>query len=438
MQNVISLFEKNFWLRLCLCILASIAMLAFVLIFGSAITTNVVEVAVLGAILLALYILPIIAEKNIPIIYMAVGAIGAAALVYVRLCMFYFESYDYTGFLTHWVRIMRDLPLFEAMSTDIGDYNMPYLYIIFIISRLKLNELFLIKFVSCIFDALAAFFVLKIVGHFGKSSAAKITAYLLVLALPTVWLNGAYWGQCDVMFASLCVGMFYALLKGKGNLAAVLWGLAFSFKLQAIFALPILIVGLFLKRIKFVNLFWIPAVFAGTLLPAFVCGRSFTDCIKIYYLQANQYPKLKLNIASLWAMVNEVSFEHFNSAAIFLAGAALLVFLLLCYHYKDRIDDKKLVSLFFIGALLLPYLLPRMHDRYFFLADIAALIVFLVDHKKWYVPIVTVFTSYVSYCNYVMGGSYLVPLRFLSIAVLILLTICIKDVFTKKEDTILI
>ena len=433
LQTVISLFEKHFWLRFTLCILAGVIMLAFVLISGSSISHATVELAVIGAILLIFFTLPIITEKGVPFPYMAVGAVVAAALVYLRLCMFFYASSDYTNFLAVWVEEMRTLSLADAMSKDIGDYNMPYLYILFIISRLKLPSLLLIKFVSCVFDGLAAFFVMKIVGHFKDSAAAKITAFLLALALPTVWLNSAYWGQCDVVFTSLCIGMAYGVLKGKGNLAAVFWALAFSFKLQAIFALPFLIIGLFIKRIKAHSLLLVPPVFFATLLPAFVCGRSFTDCVKIYFLQANQYPKMTLNLPSIWALVGDVSFDHFGTAAVFLAGAATLVFLFLCYHYRNSIDDQKLITLFFLGALLLPYLLPRMHDRYFFLADVAALLVFLIDLKKWYLPIITVFSSYVCYHYFVMGGHYLIELKYLSVALLVLLTVSIRDVFWQKK-----
>ena len=88
------------------------------------------------------------------------------------------------------------------------------------------------------------------------SAAAKITAFLLALALPTVWLNSAYWGQCDVVFTSLCIGMAYGVLKGKGNLAAVFWALAFSFKLQAIFVLPAIIcplIGMVCRKLGWIK-----------------------------------------------------------------------------------------------------------------------------------------------------------------------------------------
>ena len=429
MTKIIETIQSKFYLRLALGLIAGLIMTAVILVTGGVLSDSVVPLAVMGGLLCFAYILPIISQKDMPLCFMAVGAVVVAALTYVRISMFYYQSGDYNSFLYDWVAQMRGMSLTEAMKADIGDYNMPYLYILFAISRAKISDLYLIKFVSCLFDGLAAFFVMQIVGHFRKGAVARLVAFLLTLALPTVWLNGAFWGQCDVVFASLCLGMVWAVLSGKSHLATVLWALSFAFKLQAIFALPLLIIALFTKRIKPISLLWIAPVFFATLLPALLCGRTFIDCIKIYFDQAAQYPSLHLNIPSIWTLAGDVSFDHFNNAAVYLAGSGVVVFLLLCYNWRDAIDDKKLITLLFIGALLLPFLLPRMHDRYYFLADLAALALFLVDFKKWYVPLVTLLSSYAGYRYFVMGGEVLFDHKYFAIAILVMLTVLLKDTF---------
>jgi len=435
MSKIISEFESKFHLRLTLALIAGAIMYLFIIYAGGNLdATSLNQLAAIGAVLCVAFIVPIIAEKCIPVSYMAVGAVAAAALVYVRICMFYFVSKDYIDFLHPWLEQMRGLSLAEAMSTDIGDYNMPYLYFLFIISRININELYLIKLLSCLFDAVAAFFAMKIVGHFRSGAPSRLVAYLITLALPTVILNGSYWGQCDVMFASLCLGMVWAVLKGRSNLAVVLWTLAFAFKMQALFALPLLIIALFAKRIKPKSFLWIAPVFLGTLLPAIICGRTLYDSIKIYFEQANQYPFMHLNLSSIWALLGDVRFENFNSAAILLTGSAMVVFLFLCYHWRSSIDDRKLITLFFVGALLVPFLLPRMHDRYFFLADLAALMIFFIDLNKWYAPVITVLTSYTSYRGFVMGGDDLFDIKYTTIAILVLLTIVMKDLFKQMAE----
>ena len=435
MKKIVSIFESKFYLRLLLALAAGILMTAVVLLTGQNLgATCIIEMSTIAGLTCIVFIIPVIAEKGVPLGYMATAAVACAALVYLRISLFYYQSGDYGSFLREWLEEMRGLSLTEAMRADIGDYNMPYLYILFAISRTKGNELYLIKLVSCVFDAIAALFVMKIVKHFRGGVMARVVSYLLTLALPTVWLNGAMWGQCDVMFAAFCLGMVWAVLKGRSNLATVFWALAFALKLQAIFALPLLIIALFTRRIKAKSLVWIVPVFFATLLPAMLCGRGFIDCVKIYFEQADQYPSMHLNIPSIWVLLGHVEFSNFNAAAIFLAGAAMVTLLLMCYHWRKGVDDKSLVTLFFIGALIIPFLLPRMHDRYYFLADIAALAVFLIDFKKWYVPLVTVFASYNAYRYFIMGGQLLVPHKYLAIALLIMLTVVLKDVVCKIRE----
>ncbi len=428
MSKVWKIFETKLYLRLMLALLAGIIMAAVVVVSGDGLfLTCIIEGAVIGGLLCFAAIIPIITEKDTPLLYMAVAAVAAAAFVYIRVCMFYYQSGDYNSFLVHWVNEMRELSLPRAMQADIGDYNMPYLYVLFLISRTKLNDLYLIKAVSCLFDILAAFFVMKIAGHFRQSPVVRVGAYLVTLAVPTVWLNSAFWGQCDVMFAALCLGMAWAVLKGKSSMAAIMWALAFAFKLQAIFALPLLLAALFAKRIKWHALLWILPVFFATLLPAMVCGRGFVDCVNIYFQQADQYPQMHLNIPSVWVLLGHVEFEPFNSAAIFLTGGAITLFLGLCWHWRKKLNDEALITVFYIGALMLPFLLPRMHDRYYYLADLASVVLFFVNFKRWYVPIVTVLSSYAAYRYFLMGGEYLFDLRYFAVALLILLAYLIKD-----------
>ena len=51
---------------------------------------------------------------------------------------------------------MRLLPGVEPITTPIGDYNMPYLYYLFFISRTNLYDLYMIKILSVVFDFVLA------------------------------------------------------------------------------------------------------------------------------------------------------------------------------------------------------------------------------------------------------------------------------------------
>lgn len=352
---------------------------------------------------------------------------AVAALIYMRVALLSHPARDYNVFLSDWLSKMRELDGVEPLVQKIGDYNMPYLYFLFIISKLKLNDLILIKWLSCIFDLLAAVFMMKIVSLKSKSTVLNFSAFILTLALPTVLLNGSYWGQCDSILAALCIGSIYFILKGKTSASIVLYALAFSFKLQAVFILPFMIVLCIIKKASPIKLLLFPAVFLATLLPALFAGRPFIDCIRIYFDQAGQYPYMSLNSPSLWQIFENAPIENFNSVAVMLSGLVVISLIAVCLKYKDRIDLSAQVELAYLSAVLIPFFLPRMHDRYFFIADILSLGVFFFKRKKWYVPFVTQLASLNCYSYYLFGGALILPYNYATLALFVVLVISLKD-----------
>lgn len=342
-----------------------------------------------------------------------------AALVIVRVSMLSHEARDYSVFLSDWIYQMRQMSGAEPLVQKIGDYNMPYLYFLFIISKLKLNDLILIKWFSCVFDFIAALFVMKIVSLKTKNKMVVFSSFALTLGLPTLLLNSSYWGQCDSILAALCIGAVYFFLKDKPALAIVFYTLAFSFKLQAIFMLPFIIVLCILKRVAPFKLLLFPAVFLLTLLPALIAGRPFIDCVRIYFDQAEQYPVMSLNSPSFWQIFEQAPIENFNLCAVMLTGVAFISYIYIAYRFKDKLFLPEQVELAYISAVIIPFLLPRMHDRYFFIADILSVCVFIYDKKKWYVPLVTQLASLNCYSYYLFGGNLLFPYSYATISLLV-------------------
>ena len=128
----------------------------------------------------------------------------AAAFVLRGLCLNY-ETSDYTQFLTMWVNFFRTHGGLAALREPVGNYNVPYLTFLALISGSSLSDLHLIKLFSIFFDVVLAWSVMQLVGLFRHEAAWKLTAFFLVLFWPTVVLNGALWGQCDSVYASLAV-----------------------------------------------------------------------------------------------------------------------------------------------------------------------------------------------------------------------------------------
>ena len=132
-----------------------------------------------------------------------------------------------------------------------SNYNMPYLYILAFITYLPASTLAKIKLVSIIFDFITAFLVMIIVKKLikpSKSSLIPYLAYAFTLFIPTLVLNGTVWGQCDIIYTCFILLSIYFFLEKKYVGTFIAYGIALSFKLQAIFVLPVYIFMYFKEK----------------------------------------------------------------------------------------------------------------------------------------------------------------------------------------------
>ena len=146
----------------------------------------------------------------------------------------------------------------SILSTFDGDYNMPYVTVLWLLNYLPGRTIIKVKLFSIIFDylgAVAGGLIAARVYEMQKDLNGRlfkcrkyakeilfVAAYAAVLFYPSAVLNGAYWGQCDMVYVTFLLYMIYALLRDKPSVAMILLGCAFSFKLQAVLILPVLII----------------------------------------------------------------------------------------------------------------------------------------------------------------------------------------------------
>ena len=70
------------------------------------------------------------------------------------------------------------------------------------------------------------------------------------------------------------------------------------------------------------------------------------------------------------------------SALILLALAAALGILLLCFRLRRRLRDQELIPLALLFSLALPFLLPHVHERYFFLVCVLSVAAACIDVRR--------------------------------------------------------
>lgn len=383
----------------------------------------------------------LIARKRFDAFTLFVASAFLACVIFARVSLLYYVSDDFEFFLDLWVKKLASLSVGEALRTPIGDYNLPYLYILLIFSRLNIDSMLLIKSLSCVFDVVLALYVMKIVALGIADRRLQLGAFLLTLAAPTVMINSAQWSQCDSIYVSFILISLYAALQSRGRLCSIAWTVAFCFKLQAVFVLPALGIMLFAGKVKLRHLLWIPIVFFGSLVPALIAGRSLGSCLSIYANQTQSYGFLYHNAPTVWRFFEGADFESFSVVSVFVAGAAVIFFIYICMSFLKELRQEDFVKIFFLSAMLVPYLLPRMHERYFYMADILSLIYFLYNRRKWYIPVAMFLSSVISYMFY-FTETVIIDQKYISIVFIVILATETKELFEKfwhrTPDTVVI
>lgn len=360
--------------------------------------------------------------KNSKYLIIAVLVLGLAFAL--RGYLLNYRSGDYNTFLASWVEHFKVRGGFPGLSENVGNYNVPYLYFLALFSYSSMSSLYLIKLLSVFFDVVLAFGMMKLAGVFTPSVPKRLAAYLITLILPTVILNGAYWGQCDSIYTTFAVLALWLVLSDRPKLSMVCMALSFGFKLQAIFILPIFFVLLFAKRIKFWHFFIFPLTYLVEIMPAVIFGKPFIETLTLYFDQADSVgSKLNYNSPSLFAMIKgSADITTLSAVGIALAFLFVLAIFVWAWFKRNKLSNEALLGIAILFVVGIPFLLPHMHDRYFFMSDVLTVLPAILCAS--YIP-VAAFASFASLlCYYAyLNGKFLLPLRYGSFAIIAVLLV---------------
>ena len=291
-----------------------------------------------------------------------------AASIGIRLGCFDYETLDYLNFLRNWVAFFRQGGGFAALRNSVGNYNIPYLYFLALFSYIPVKDLYLIKGLSCLFDYLLAYSGMKIAEKCGASKKATLALFALILFLPTVVINSALWAQCDSIYVSLALFGIYLALDDRPVWSMIFMALSFGFKLQSVFILPVCVILLIMKKYRPWHFLLFPAAYFVLILPAVIAGRPLKDAVMLYLDQMNTVGSApNYNAPSLNAIT-------LGSGSVAAAFAAVAVIILLAVVIRKKLSSRVFFTLALITVTIIPFLLPHMHDRYFYASDVMSLV----------------------------------------------------------------
>lgn len=345
----------------------------------------------------------------------------------LRWTLFGIHTLDYDKYFSAWYDFMRYYGGLAALKYNFANYNVSYFYLLAIGTYIPLPKIIIIKLIPVCFDALLALFVYLIVRLKYENSSLPTIASLIVLFTPTVFIMSGLWGQFESIYGSLSLASLYFLLRKRPIWACVLFGLAVSFKPQALFLSPLLFILGITGQIRKRYFLIIPMVYLMTMLPACFIGRGFIDLLTTYRSRTdNPGHLLNLNAPNIFQWLPAGPYYPWESAGIILtlSGAGILSFVVLTS--RREITNDIILKLALVFTLVVPFLLPEMHERYFYLADIISILYVFYFPGYFYVAILIQISSLISYSRY-LNGYAVIDLRYITFLVLGTIIVTILD-----------
>lgn len=330
----------------------------------------------------------------------------------VKLVFYKFTSADLEIFLLDWFDYYDQVPIKEALSRPISNYTGPYTYLLLLaklaqrgitsVGHIRIPDISMIKLIDLPFEFLSIYSGLVILRYFTANERTFFYGFALLLFHPIVLLNGAFWGQCDIIYTSLLLASIMMILYGKNFWGIIFFASAFSFKFQAMFFAPFVLALIFAGKMRWYWLGSIPVVYLILHIPSILAGMLILDILTIYLQQANSMPVLTANAPNLYQFLPALSGSGIVIGRII--GLVVTVTSAVVYAWYSakhgKLSDRNGLLL---GAcvilVLMPFLMPSMLDRYFFPAEIFLLLLAISQPKWWLLPVMVSFASLLVYYN---------------------------------------
>lgn len=321
----------------------------------------------------------------------------------IRKEFIWYVSRDWTVFFELWMNEIAQKG-FGALSESFYDYAPAYMYLLVIAAQFGSRRMIAMKLISVFFDLLLAAAAGAVAYEVRKKETTAMMTFSVVWLAPTVISNSSMWGQCDAVYCSFLLLTVLFLIRQKSGAAMICFGIAFAFKLQTLFWMPVILLLWLFKKIKTWDFIWLPAIYLASIVPAWLAGRPFGELLQIYFAQVGiDTNRLSMKYPNIYYIIGELNLSGWYSDAGKLFAVAVILLFMVAVIYKlmntKLVPELLLLICYSQGALAL-YFLPQMHERYGYFIEIIAIILGILCLKMFWVPVVHILITFITYSYY--------------------------------------
>lgn len=344
-------------------------------------------------------------------------AVASAGLL-VRLALFDLSNADLQQHFLVWLERIRTLGFWRAVSEPFSAYGYTplYSYGLGITNALwgpHADGVWVIKSMSAVFDYAVAALMATLAWWRWRTPLASLLGFAATLFAPTVLLNGAAWGQSDIVYTGMLLAMVCAVIDRRPTLALLCFALALATKAQAVFLAPFVLLLLLRKELSWRGVVAIPLVYPALAVPVVLAGRRWPEVASIYATQASTQNALALGAPNLHFFLERWSGSWTSTVAAGAIGVAALATAVFALSGRripgSRLPPQTVLLAALVSATMLPHVLPHMHERYFMPAEVLAIAWAIWQPGAAWVAAALQVISMISYAPFllapVLGGS---------------------------------
>ena len=312
---------------------------------------------------------------------------------------------DAFQFLIPWYVFARDHGV-AGLAEAFTNYTPFYSYLLLIAARFDwLGEpLSLVKAISAVFELGCAIAVAQIVWRATRLPLRASLAFCAVWLAPTVIFNGAMWAESDSIWTFFTLVSVALFMRDRNGVAS--FAMAFSVKAQGVFLGPFVLGMILRRRIHPAWLATVPGIYVVLAIPVLVAGRSLTSVFAVYLDQAHTFDRLTMNAANIWVLAGGMPYAIGVALGMVLAAASGLALSIFIARSR-RAGPEFILLAACVSLMLMPYLLPKMHERYFYAFELASIALACLNPR--YVPFAVIaqvsgVLSYLAFENGIVLG----------------------------------
>ena len=192
------------------------------------------------------------------------------------------------------------------------------------------------------------------------------------------------------------------------------------------------------RKIKLKDFLIIPITIFVLSIPKIIYSGDLLCGFKVYIDQMGTYSQYgTLNFPNIYGIffsgennLITMPFNELNTVGLLITFTIFITLAYIVYIKKIKFNKNTIIEFGLFSILIATFFLPHMHERYLFMGDVIALLYLVINHRKYYVPIMIEFISLYGYA-YLLFGGFSLDFSMVSILFLVLIILFTKDMYIK-------